>query len=157
MANKRLQSEYKQYLKEPNQYYILTPSETDFTVWNIMLFGSLGSIFEGYIFDCQMIFPIEYPNKPPILKFLSKLPHPNIYPDGKVCISILHDEIDVSGHDQLNEQWSPAQSVHSILLSVLSLLVEPNLDSPANIDITKLWRNDFENYKKLVYKIITQY
>lgn len=58
-----------------------------------------------------------------------------VYPDGRVCISILHPpgEDEMSGEDA-SERWLPTQSVSSVLLSVLSLLADPNTSSPANVD-----------------------
>lgn len=153
-ALKRLQSEYKQYLKEPNNYYCITPDTINFYKWNILLFGASETIFEGGIFNCEIIFPIEYPNKPPQFKFITNLPHPNIYIDGKVCISILHEGIDISEYENINERWNPSHSVNSILMSILSMIIAPNFQSPANVDMSKLWQNDFNTYKQLIYKII---
>lgn len=63
--------------------------------------------------------------------------HPlSVYPDGKVCISILHPP----GEDEFNEQekaeerWRPIISVEAIIVSVISMLGSPNVDSPANLD-----------------------
>ena len=84
-------NEYQQYLKDPNPYYSIEPSEDDVFTWNVLLFGSSETIFEGGIFKCQFKFNKEYPNKPPEFKFLSNFFHPNIYQDGKVCLSILHN------------------------------------------------------------------
>jgi ubiquitin-conjugating enzyme E2 G2 len=69
--------------------------------------------------------------------------HPNVFPDGAVCISILHKEADATNAFELpSERWSPAQSVEKILLSVMSMLAEPNDQSPAHVDAAKLWRED---------------
>ena len=58
-----------------------------------------------------------------------------VYPDGKVCISILHPPgNDPNMYESAAERWSPVQTVEKILLSVLSMLSEPNVESPANID-----------------------
>ena len=60
---------------------------------------------------------------------------PSVYPDGKVCISILHPPgNDPNQYESAAERWSPVQTVEKILLSVLSMLSEPNVESPANID-----------------------
>jgi ubiquitin-conjugating enzyme E2 R len=84
-------------------------------------------------------------------KFERPLFHPNVYPDGKLCISILHPP----GDDEMAGEsaairWSPAQRVESVLLSVLSLLDDANIDSPANVDASKMYRDDPEGYKKMV-------
>jgi ubiquitin-protein ligase len=154
MAVKRLQSEYKQYINEPNIYYSIKPNENNFLKWEILLFGPPDTIFEGGIFNCSLEFPKQYPNKPPIFKFDTNLFHPNIYKDGKVCMSILHEGVDEFGYEQINERWNPSHSVNSILMSLISILAEPNFDSPANVDASKLWKENFNEYKKIIYKIV---
>ena len=73
---------------------------------------------------------------PPKMIFTKKMWHPNIYPDGRVCISILHPpEIDsFNEQETLDEKWRPVLGVREIVLSVLSIINEPNLDSPANVE-----------------------
>ena len=156
MALKRLQSEYKQYLQDPNYFYSIEPNDNNFFIWDVLLFGAPDTIFEGGIFKCQFKFTQYYPNKPPEFKFISNLPHPNIYLDGKVCISILHEGTDVWGYETISERWNPSHSVNSILLSILSMLSNPNFESPANVDASVLWRDNWNEYKKRVYKIVAK-
>lgn len=98
--------------------------------------GPTDSLYEGGLFTAILSFPEDFPNAPPEMKFETELFHPNIYPDGKVCISILH----APGTDRFNEmetadeRWRPILSVEAILVSVLSMLVDPNVNSPANLD-----------------------
>jgi ubiquitin-conjugating enzyme E2 R len=84
-------------------------------------------------------------------KFKHPLFHPNVYPDGRLCISILHQpgEDEMSG-ESASIRWSPAQRVESVLLSVLSLLDDANIDSPANVDASKMFRDDKDAYRKKV-------
>ena len=90
------------------------------------------------------------------MRFLTKMWHPNIYEDGKVCISILHSP----GYDEYNEnekpeeRWRPVLGVEQILLSVISMLNDPNIDSPANIQAGYQLRKDPEEYKKKVRKLV---
>ena len=92
------------------------------------------------------------------MKFLTKMWHPNIYPDGKVCISILHPP----GTDQYNtqetadERWRPILGVEGILLSVISMLNDPNISSPATIDAAVELRDSPEAYKKKVKRLTIQ-
>ena len=83
------------------------------------------------------------------MKFKSELFHPNIYPDGSVCISILHPP----GNDhwamsQVTRDGSPVQSIEKILLSVMSMLAEPKTESPANVDAAQMWRENRQAFKK---------
>lgn len=95
--------------------------------------------------------------QPPTMVFQTEMFHPNIYADGKVCISILH----TPGEDQFNlqekaeERWRPILNVESILISVLSMLIDeqPNVDSPANVDAAKLFKKDAKQYKRKVRRL----
>lgn len=90
------------------------------------------------------------------MKFITEMFHPNIYSDGRVCISILHNP----GVDQYNEQeraeerWRPVLGVEQILISVISMLNDPNCDSPANIDAGVMLRNSPDKYKKKVRQLV---
>lgn len=151
---KRLQNDYKEYLKNTNYFYSIDPDSNNFNIWNILLIGPPDTIFEGGIFKCQMIFPKNYPFSPPIFKFITNLNHPNIYPDGSVCISILHEGNDPYNYESIMERWSPSQTIDTIIMSILSLLSNPNLESPANIDAKILWEKDWNGYKIYIYKLI---
>lgn len=90
-----------------------------------------------------MSFPSNYPMSPPSFKFLRPIYHPNIYPDGKICISILHPPgEDVMSGESATERWTSVQSVESVLRSILLLLDDPEVSSPANVDAGILYRND---------------
>jgi len=120
---------------------ISVPDEDDFFTWEIGIFGPPETIYEGGYFKCRLAFPKDYPMSPPEMRFTCGLWHPNVYPDGKVCISILHPPgEDASSGERPEERWNPAQSVRTILLSVISLLNEPNISSPANVDASVAYR-----------------
>ncbi|KAJ1678872.1 Ubiquitin-conjugating enzyme E2 15 [Spiromyces aspiralis] len=109
---------------------------------------------EEGIFRAILEFPQSYPLAPPTLKFITEMWHPNIYSDGKVCISILHSPgEDPLGYEQAAERWSPAQSVEKIMLSVISLLYTPDASSPANVDAALELRNDSKKYFKKVRRL----
>ncbi|MFT7818804.1 hypothetical protein Z043-125243 [Arapaima gigas] len=91
--------------------------------------------------QARIKFPVDYPYSPPTFRFLSKMWHPNIYENGDVCISILHPPVDDPQSGELpSERWNPTQNVRTILLSVISLLNEPNTFSPANVDASVMYR-----------------
>lgn len=86
---------------------------------------------------------------------LNLTPIPPVYPNGDVCISILHAPgADPNQYESITERWSPVQSVEKILLSVVSMLSEPNTESPANIDAAKMWRTDRAAYKRKVRQTV---
>jgi ubiquitin-conjugating enzyme E2 R len=96
-----------------------------------------------------MTFTDKYPFLPPTFKFLHPIYHPNIYSDGKLCISILHapGEDEQSG-ELASERWSPLQGVESVLRSVLLLLDDPEISSPANVDAGVMYRDSRAKYNE---------
>eukprot|EP01129_Flabellula_baltica_P013415 TRINITY_DN6213_c0_g1_i1.p1 TRINITY_DN6213_c0_g1~~TRINITY_DN6213_c0_g1_i1.p1 ORF type:complete len:310 (+),score=96.29 TRINITY_DN6213_c0_g1_i1:20-949(+) len=147
---KLLQNTYKKLQDEPVEGFTVVPNENDFLDWAVYIEGPKDTPYEGGIFELRMTFPDQFPMMPPTLEFVSEFFHPNVYANGKVCISILHEP----GTDAFNElesaseRWLPSQTVSSIIMSVISMLNDPNFSSPANIDASVLWRNDFEKYKE---------
>jgi ubiquitin-conjugating enzyme E2 G1 len=154
MALQRLRSEYKQMIQDPNYLFSVCPDPKNFMIWNGILFGPPDTIFEGGLFKFKFTFGKDYPNKPPVFQFITSIPHPNIYPDGRICISILHEGNDEWGYEHISERWSPCQSANSILMSIISLLTDPNLESPANIDSAVKWRDNWDKYKEDIYLVV---
>lgn len=107
------------------------------------------SDFNGGYFKAEMIFTDEYPYQPPKFRFLIPITHPNIYPDGQLCISILHKPgEDLMSGEAASERWSPLQGAESVLRSVLLLLDDPEINSPANVDAGVLYRDHRAEYKQ---------
>lgn len=151
-AQKRLLKEYQQLVKEAPPGIVTGPiSEDNVFEWECLIEGPPGTAYENGVFPSILSFPRDYPLSPPSLRFNPPLLHPNIYPDGFVCISILHPPgEDPNQYERPEERWSPVQSVEKILLSVMSMLAEPNPESGANIDACKLWREDKSAFEKQV-------
>lgn len=113
------------------------------------------NLLRGGIFTAKLIFPPDYPLSPPKMKFTCEMFHPNIFTDGRVCISILHAPgDDPLGYELSAERWSPVQSVEKILLSVVSMLAEPNDESGANVDAAIMWRENREEFNKIARRIV---
>eukprot|EP00056_Hartaetosiga_gracilis_P001647 m.46515 g.46515 ORF g.46515 m.46515 type:complete len:149 (-) comp10722_c2_seq3:293-739(-) len=94
--------------------------------------------FEDGVFRLSMEFTEEYPQKAPVVKFLTKIFHPNVYPDGSICLDILQN------------RWSSTYHVLSVLTSIQSLLGDPNADSPANNNAAELCVNNTDEYERHV-------
>lgn len=100
--------------------------------------------FEDGTFKLLMTFDESYPNKPPTVKFLSRMFHPNVYASGELCLDILQN------------RWSPTYDVSAILTSVQSLLNDPNSASPANVEAASLWKENRREYVKRVKKTVEE-
>lgn len=113
-------------------------------VWQAVIFGPDDTPWEGGTFKLLLEFTEDYPNKPPAVKFLSKIFHPNVYGDGKICLDILQN------------QWSPIYDIAAVLTSIQSLLSDPNPASPANAEASQLYERDRREYNKRVRAVVEE-
>uniref|UniRef100_A0A0M3HQ42 E2 ubiquitin-conjugating enzyme n=1 Tax=Ascaris lumbricoides TaxID=6252 RepID=A0A0M3HQ42_ASCLU len=120
------------------------PTEDNILMWEAIIFGPQDTPFEDGTFKLTLEFTEEYPNKPPTVKFISKMFHPNVYADGSICLDILQN------------RWSPTYDVAAILTSIQSLLDEPNPNSPANSLAAQLYQENRREYEKRVQQIVEQ-
>jgi ubiquitin-conjugating enzyme E2 R len=124
----------------------------DLYQWTIWFAGPKGTLYYPGQYKAVMTFPQDFPYKPPEFKVLSKMWHPNIYADGRVCISILHPP----GEDEMNSmetasmRWTPVQSIDKVLISIVSLLADPDASdagAPANVDALVQFRKDRKGFE----------
>ncbi|WWD02636.1 hypothetical protein V865_000676 [Kwoniella europaea PYCC6329] len=152
-ATRRLMKEYKDLTADPLQDTITAGpiSEDNMLEWEALIQGPEGTPYEGGVFAAKLVFPSDYPLNPFTITFDPPLLHPNIYPNGVVCISILHPPGDDPLHyESASERWSPVQGVRSVLLSVLSMLAEPNIESGADVECCKLYRDNKPEFERRV-------
>jgi len=128
---KRLNNE----LKELKNSTILNCSaglvnDTDILNWYATIFGPEGTPYQGGIFKLNIQFTNEYPFKPPKIYFTTPIYHCNINKNGDICMDIL------------KTKWSPVLNISKLLLSICSLLAEPNPDDPLVPEIAELLRNN---------------
>ncbi|KAL4399259.1 SUMO conjugating enzyme Hus5 [Malassezia pachydermatis] len=144
----RLQEERKQWRRDhPFGFYARPEKEADgslnLLVWEVGIPGKANTPWEGGVYKLKMYFPEEYPSKPPKCKFTPPLFHPNVFPSGTVCLSILDEE----------KSWKPAITIKQILLGVQDLLNDPNPGDPAQADAFHLFKQDRAAYERKVRQI----
>jgi ubiquitin-conjugating enzyme E2 D/E len=98
--------------------------------WQATIMGPDDSPYSGGVFFLDIHFPADYPFKPPKVHFTTRIYHCNINSNGGICLDILKD------------QWSPALTISKVLLSICSLLTDPNPDDPLVPDIAQLLKTD---------------
>ncbi|KAF2854327.1 hypothetical protein T440DRAFT_388695 [Plenodomus tracheiphilus IPT5] len=151
-AQRILMNEFKDLNKE--KWTNIELIQENIFEWSVALIVlNEDSIYYGGYFKAKMTFPKNYPHSPPDFKFVRPLYHPNIYPDGRLCISILHPPGDdaMSG-ETAAERWTPVQRVETVLISILSLLDDAEVSSPANVDAGVMLRNNPAEYREMVNK-----
>ncbi|CAI4225856.1 unnamed protein product [Auanema sp. JU1783] len=160
-AFRTLANELKSLQSQPVEGFTINVNEDNLFVWNVGIYGPPATIYQGGYFKAVIRFPQNYPYAPPTVRFSTKLWHPNVYENGDLCISILHPPVNDPHSGELPcERWNPTQNVRTILLSVISLLNEPNTSSPANVDASVAYRkwkdgSDLE-YANIVRKQVEQ-
>jgi len=160
-AFKRLVKEEEMLMKSADDegrlfkaYPSIHQGNKNYKVWDIYFTLSGDSLYSGKIIKATMEFPDCYPLQPPTLKFISKMFHPNIYNDGRVCISILEEDIpDPTGYGKSEDKWAPVQNIRTVLLSIVVVINSPNIESPANVDASVMFRENIEKYNKTVREL----
>ena len=136
IARARLNAERSQWRKDHPFGFSAKPVVEDgaqnLMKWMCKIPGKENTDWEGGKFRLDVHFPEEYPAKPPKCQFNPPLFHPNVYPSGTVCLSILNEE----------EAWRPAITLTQILLGIQELLDNPNKHSPAQTEAYQLLLQD---------------
>lgn len=135
MASVRIKKELELFTKDPPTNCSAGPLDDDMYHWQATIMGPSDSPYHGGVFYLDIKFPLDYPYKPPKIRFNTKIYHPNINSGGGICLDILKD------------QWSPALTISKVLLSICSLLTDPNPDDPLVPSIAQLYINNREEYK----------
>mmetsp|Transcript_14262 Transcript_14262/g.36491 ORF Transcript_14262/g.36491 Transcript_14262/m.36491 type:complete len:149 (+) Transcript_14262:241-687(+) len=135
MALKRIQKELQDLGRDPPSNCSAGPVGEDLFHWNATIIGPSDSPYANGVFFLNIHFPTDYPFKPPKVNFTTRIYHPNINANGSICLDILR------------EQWSPALTISKVLLSICSLLTDPNPDDPLVPEIANLYKTDRAKYE----------
>jgi len=143
----RLGEERKQWRKDHPYGFFAKPQKDGDSLnllqWEVGIPGKEGTPWEGGLYKVSMTFPEDYPSKPPKCKFVPPLYHPNVYPSGTICLSILNEE----------KAWKPAITIKQIVLGIQDLLDNPNADDPAQTDAYMLYKKDKDAYTRKIRQV----
>jgi len=135
MALKRISRELARLNEEPLPDCTAGPvKEHNMYNWKATIRGPKDTPYHGGTFELAVVFPSDYPFKPPKVAFRTLIYHPNINKNGGICLDILKD------------QWSPALTITKVLLSIISLLNDPNPDDPLVPEIATIFKTDRIKY-----------
>ncbi|RKF75257.1 Ubiquitin-conjugating enzyme E2-20 kDa [Golovinomyces cichoracearum] len=138
-TTKRLQTELMQLMTSSAPGISAFPSaEGNLLSWTATIEGPEETPYSGLELKLSFVFPSNYPYAPPTVIFKTPIYHPNVDFSGRICLDILKDK------------WTAAYNIQTILLSLQSLLGEPNNASPLNGEAAELWDKDPETFKKKV-------
>ncbi|THD25087.1 Ubiquitin conjugating enzyme [Fasciola hepatica] len=156
MAAKRITKELQDLSRDPPSQCSAGPVSNDLFHWQGTIAGPHDSAYEGGVFFLNITFPTDYPFKPPKVHFTTKIYHPNINSEGSICLDILRS------------QWSPALTIAKgnlgvfqltvlVLLSICSLLTDPNPDDPLCPDIARQYKSDRAKYEEVAREWTQKY
>ncbi|KIW02194.1 uncharacterized protein PV09_06351 [Verruconis gallopava] len=137
-VTKRLQSELMNLMMSPTPGISAFPNDADLLNWTATMEGPSETPYAGLSLKLSFEFPSTYPLTPPTVLFKTPIYHPNIDFSGRICLDIL------------KEKWSAIYNVQTVLLSLQSLLGEPNNASPLNGEAAELWDKDQAEFKRKV-------
>ncbi|KAL1110467.1 hypothetical protein AAG570_007995 [Ranatra chinensis] len=126
----RLSSELKSLKADPPQGIEAVPLDPKYCHWQASITGPVGSPYEGGLFYLYLQVPYSYPMTPPIVKFLTRIFHPNVSRHGDV------------GIDSIHHNWTLALTISKILISVQSLLTDPFCEVCMEPGVGKLYMKD---------------
>ena len=135
MSLKRINKELSDLGKDPPANCSAGPVGEDLFHWQATIMGPADSPYAGGVFFLNINFPTDYPFKPPKVCFTTRIYHPNINSNGSICLDILRD------------QWSPALTISKVLLSICSMLTDPNPDDPLVPEIASIYLKDRARYE----------
>merc|ERR1711907_687589 len=145
MASKRIQKELQDLQKDPPTSCSAGPAGEDLFHWQATIMGPQDSPYQGGVFFIAIHFPPDYPFKPPKVNFQTKVYHPNVNSQGSICLDIL------------KEQWSPALTLSKVLLSIGSILTDPNPDDPLVPEIAHIYKTNTPLYLKTAKEWTAKY
>ena len=133
---RRLTKELQEIRKDPPLNISAGPINDNLFEWEAVLLGPTETPYEGGVFILNIHIPLDYPMKPPNILFKTKIYHPNINSTGAICLDIL------------KSNWSPSLTLSKLLLSICSLLNDPNCDDPLVPDIAKEYKQNQQLFIK---------
>jgi ubiquitin-conjugating enzyme E2 D/E len=142
----RIKKELKDLITSPVDYVSAGPvDDSNIYAWEATIIGPSDTPYENGIFKLEIIFPVDYPFKNPRCTFLTKIYHPNINSSGIICLDILKDK------------WSPALTISKVLLSICSLLADPNPDDPLFPEAANMYKTDKEEFNRIALQYTIDY
>jgi ubiquitin-protein ligase len=145
-ALRRIRKEMADMQKDPPAQCSAGPTdEKDISQWTATLMGPEKSPYAGGVFRLSINFPSDYPFRPPEIKFVTKVYHCNINDKGWICVDILKDN------------WSAALTVSKVLLSILSLLTEPNPNDPLTPPVAHQFRTNRAEHDRVAAEWTRKY
>jgi len=134
---KRIRKEFSECKKDPatSGLDVSMPEEANLLHWKAVIKGPVGTPYEGGIFRIDIHLPPDYPFVPPKMKYETRIWHPNISSEsGAICLDILKNE------------WSPALTIRTALISLQALMSAPEPDDPQDAVVASQYKKSLTEF-----------
>ncbi|KAG6061363.1 hypothetical protein E4U32_003004 [Claviceps aff. humidiphila group G2b] len=148
-STKRIAKEYAECAKSPPPHLTLSlPNDSNLHTWHITYVSPPESPFHPGRYGLILTLPPEYPFKPPLLRFVTRIYHPNVTNDdqGNVCLAMLKPEA-----------WKPSLKLKMVLEMIRQLMVEPQAGDPMEPDIAAEYREDRARWGERAQDMVRKY
>uniref|UniRef100_A0A183BPF1 E2 NEDD8-conjugating enzyme n=1 Tax=Globodera pallida TaxID=36090 RepID=A0A183BPF1_GLOPA len=143
--------ELEQHLRDLPTCKLIFPSTSALHEMELTVKPNTGC-YKGGVFKFKITVPPEYNNVPPIVTCLTRVWHPNITEDGKICLSLLRQN-SLDGYG-----WMPTRHIRDVILGLDQLFTDLiDFDDPLNAEAAQLWQTNKEAFAKMVKEYITKY
>ncbi|OAR04577.1 hypothetical protein LLEC1_02183 [Akanthomyces lecanii] len=148
-STRRITKEYGELTQTPPEGYTIALGPNDsLHTWHVTVAAPAGCVYHPGRYGVVVALPAEYPFKAPVVKFATRIYHPNVTNDslGSVCLGLLK-----------TESWKPSTKIVAVLDALRNLLVEPLPDDPLEESIAEQYRNDREAFDKAARGFVERY
>ncbi|GJC80583.1 ubiquitin-conjugating enzyme E2 4 [Colletotrichum liriopes] len=149
MSSKRIAKELTEITASPPEGMTISLArDSDLHTWHVTIAGPEDSPYAGGVFAVLVDLPRDYPFKAPVVKFATRIYHPNITNDaaGNICMGMLKPE-----------NWKPATKLAAVLEALRSLLAEPQPDDPLETRIADEYKNNRPEFEKQAKQYVARY
>ncbi|KAG5504942.1 hypothetical protein JKF63_04388 [Porcisia hertigi] len=148
-AQRRLMQDYRTFQQNmddgSSSGITALPVDGDFFHWHAVISGPCDTPWEGGLFKLDLVFGEDYPFSPPSVRFRTKgVFHPNVYVDGNICM------------DTLKSSWQSSLNLEALLISIQSLLSDPNPSSAANGAAAQLLTENRSAYDEKIRALVEE-
>ncbi|KAJ8947879.1 hypothetical protein NQ318_010025 [Aromia moschata] len=138
MQRQRLSRELAKMRNTPPQGICVFPKDDNLSSLEVKIVGPDDTPYKNGVFTLEVLVPERYPFVPPSIKFITKVYHPNIDDNGRICLDLI--KMPPAG------RWKPTIGVEGLLIAVRMLLETPNPEDPLMADIAEEFKNHKDDY-----------
>ena len=136
MSSRKIMKELKGLEDDPLEGVTVETVGQNVFQWKARIHGPPGTEYEGGVFILNINFPTDYPLRAPKCKFETKIYHPNIGPNGEICLNIL------------GQNWKPIETIRNVLQNIYYLFETPEPEGALSAEIGAQYKNDLAAFKK---------